>query len=128
VNRRITLDIPEQPPIGSIVMNAAGVAYQHRHDGVWCPAVTGSGIAWAELIAAHLQLDLIHTPGDEPHQPQADDDPAVHIVWDRYDHRWVRLDDGWHPVLDDVADTRQQLAETRGPLRDTAEPVAEPAS
>lgn len=129
--KRIHVDVPEQPPVGSVVLGADGRAYQHREQHRWHAAGAGglgSGHDWARLLVLQRDLVLLYVPSDgdsTEHQPQADDDPQVLIEWDRENNRWIRLQDGWWRVEDDPLApryrTRQDLAAGRGPMR-TARP------
>jgi len=67
---RISVDVPEQPPIGSVVVDSCGTAWQRRRplfstsDG-WFPAQCSgqlNQLHWAHLLTAHGPLDLVHRP------------------------------------------------------------------
>lgn len=62
---RIALDVPEQPPVGSIVLGEQGVAWQRRGDG-WFAAgpVQLVGTSWANLLIAMGSVEVLHVPTD----------------------------------------------------------------
>lgn len=73
--KSISLTLPEEPAIQSVVLDEDGIAWQHLivdspdYTHRWFPAQTvevevADGLGWDELLVSHPELLLIYTPLD----------------------------------------------------------------
>ncbi|QJY46691.1 hypothetical protein [Pseudonocardia broussonetiae] len=66
---RIQVDVPDQPPNGSVVL-AGGVAWQRRdfigNAGTWYAAnESENGLHWSHLVVDCGPLDVLHIPTEK---------------------------------------------------------------
>lgn len=55
------IDIPNEPPVGSVVVGASGIAYQHTDRVRWFAADEYSGQrSWKDLLVKDQPLRLVY--------------------------------------------------------------------
>lgn len=63
---RISVTVPEQPPVGTVVLDSHGTAWQATRAMfnpaiVWRPADTSdNALPWPALLVDHGPLDVVH--------------------------------------------------------------------
>lgn len=67
---RIQITVPEQPPAGTIVIDAQGTAWQAKRVLPIAPTImwhsvdgSGNALRWVHLLAEHGPLDVAHRAG-----------------------------------------------------------------
>lgn len=63
---RIQVDVPDQPPIGSVVLDRTGTAWQRRTENdpaPWTSTGSGTWLSWPELLITLGPLDVLHRAG-----------------------------------------------------------------
>lgn len=60
---RIHVDVPEQPPVGSVVLDRTGNAWQRLDEHAvqpWTTTASGTWLSWAEVLVSRGPLDVVH--------------------------------------------------------------------
>lgn len=63
---RIQVNVPDQPTVGSVVLDRTGNVWQRRleDDGQpWTGTASGTWLSWAELLVALGPVDVLHRGG-----------------------------------------------------------------